>query len=73
MTDIAFKPQTKGNNSVLGYFTGGDRRRERNDYNVATHFIFGKHPTTHMSETHIKTQLRTGLQSGKQSQGLSSA
>jgi len=61
MTDIAFKHQIDSLAPQPGYFNDGNKRKEVGTYNTNTHFIFGKHPTVHLSEARLKTQLRTGL------------
>jgi len=55
MTDIAFKKALDTQQGHPGYYvTGGQRQRDARDF-TSTHFIMGKHPTTHYSQSALKS------------------
>lgn len=71
MTDIAFKASI-GTASKGEFVTAAHRKKDVLEFR-RTHFIMGKHPTTHYSQSQFTTRLREGLTGGKQHQTISAA
>lgn len=72
MTDIQVKTQAATAKPIVGYYADSSNRKTVGVYNTSTHFIFGKHPTVHYSEAHLRTQLREGLNKPRNTQVFSS-
>ena len=64
MTDIAFKGGMA--TASRGEFVTAEARKKEVLAFRSTHFIMGKHPTTHYSQAHFTTRVRDGLTGGRQ-------
>ena len=73
MTDIQIKTQAATAKPIVGYYADSTNRKSVGTYNTSTHFIFGKHPTINLSETHLKTAVRDGLNKPRNQQIFSTA
>ena len=71
MSDIAFKNSI--HSASRGEFVTAEKRKKDVLEFRRTHFIMGKHPTTHYSQAKYTTKFRDGLTGGRQSQGGSAA
>ena len=71
MTDIAFKSGMASANRGE-FVTAAARKKEVLAFR-STHFIMGKHPTTHYSQAAHSTRVREGLQGGRQDKQGSAA
>merc|ERR1712151_1163137 len=66
MTDIQFKHNV--HSASRGEFVTAEKRKADVLAFRQTHFIMGKHPTTHYSQAKFTTKFRDGLTGGRQSQ-----
>ena len=66
MTDIGLRNQINSGNLQKGEFNTHLQRKAHVNETRRTHFIFGKHPTVHYSQTKFEEMNAAGKKGGRQ-------